>query len=174
MFTNHYFHLHTRKRELFVSTLTFGTKFSPPTASNDRQLAFLMGYHRATLFASLQIAISIFHEHFIFIFCWRNYSPHVFDYLLLLITVLCFHPLPEVFKCCVLLKSARNGTSTENKRLFLSHKRPQTRSYIIDWHLQCWNANLVFEQQWVSVSAWSFAPWLREQLYLFSWHSHKR
>lgn len=97
----------------------------------------------------LRLQSAFVHAHFIFIFCWENYSPHVFGYLLLLITVLCFHPLPELFKCChckflISAKRPEHGQRTKG-RFCHTQKKAQTRFWITDRHLQCWNANLVLE-----------------------------
>lgn len=72
-----------------------------------------------------------------YLFATKRIAPLMCQgYLLLLITVVCFHPLPALFKCChcMLLKSdKRPEHGRRTKRRFFHQKMPQTSRAI--WRL---------------------------------------
>ena len=104
---------------------------------------------------------------FIFIFYWENYFPHVSGYLLLLITVVCFHPLPALFKCfyCVLFKFAKRPEHVGDKKLIFSQKKKKDTNQLLHCWLaplmKWWNLNLVSGKYLISGTClWEYEPYI--------------
>lgn len=100
--------------------------------------------------------------------CW--------GYLLLLITVVCFHPLPALFKCChcMLLKSAKRPEHGRRTKRWFSHQKKCHKPaelygsfHSTDWHLQRWNLNFMSGKELISGTTKPFAPrlWGYERWY---------
>lgn len=100
-------------------------------------------------------------------------------YLLLLITMVCFHPFPVLFKCChcVLLKYAKRPEHGGRTKSRFSHRKKCHKPaglhgsfHSTDWHLQRWNLNFMSGKDLISGTTKPFAPWLwvYEHFYSYS------
>jgi len=151
---NHYFLVFWEGQTLaFYNQHLFSglSKSAHPWGPTERQLGLLRARHSATLFAPWQIAISVLPSshtiHFYFLLGELLHSCVGGD-LLLLITVVCFHPrpgpLPMASLCIVETRQRTVAWRTGNKKLIFSpedrHKRASRGFFAVlhstDWYLQ--------------------------------------
>ena len=126
---NHYFLVFLEGQTLaYYNQHLFSGSFQirPPMRSHQRQLGLLTAHHSATLFSPWQIAISVHPSsrtiHFYFLPGELLHSCVGGD-LLLLITVVCFHPFPgplPMASLCIVEICQRTVAWIENKKLIFS------------------------------------------------------